>query len=377
MSDMQSSPLNIFANSVRYYMKIELNQVDLDQTSLDFWQRFGQHFTDVHFHSCDLREKTFIVILKLLTNLKSLEINNCRELFMSGRLLTSHSDREALNLACEHVIHLSLCNNRYLSDALFSRIVSTMDNIQSLNLSGCYISFHSALYRKFYPEHQHEPSESVFTFFTIMQFIESRASQLKCLDFSETLIDGNALNRLSEVDHLKLGELKLRSCDQLTNSGISKFFSKQRALFALDLSKSVRFTDPTLLNICQTLSNLKILKIRQCRAITDQSVNDLRLLTHLEYLDVSECDAITSKGFIGGIANDSHVRLIELHVSALNIGELDVIKLAESLTNLRVLDLSFCKNAVTNLAVQMIFKHLTHLRTLSLEFCDMASTDSF
>lgn len=63
--------------------------------------------------------------------------------------------------------------------------------------------------------------------------------------------------------------------------------------------------------------------------------------------------------------------MIELHCSALNICELSVKKLAESLPNLRLLDLSFCKNAVTNLALQIIFKNLTKLRTLSLEFCDM------
>lgn len=74
-----------------------------------------------------------------------------------------------------------------------------------------------------------------------------------------------------------------------------------------------------------------------------------------------------------GIANQANDTMIELHVSALNICELAVIKLAESMKNLHLLDLSFCKNAVTNLAVQIIFKHLKKLRTLNLEFCDMVS----
>lgn len=367
MNDTQSSPLNVFAESTRFYTKIKLNQVDLEQTSLDFWHRFGKHITDIEFNSCDLREKTFSVILNLLPNLKTLEINNCRELFMSGRLFQNPSEC----VDCENVTSLSLCNNRYLSDALFNRIMSTMKHIERLNLAGCYISFHSALYRKFYPDHHRGASESVFTFYMIQQFIESHASQLKFLDFSETLIDGNALNKLSEIDELQIDGLKLRSCDQLTNTGISKFFKKQTNLLSLDLSQSVRFTDPSLLDVCQTLTNLKVLKVRRCRAITDQSIKDIRLLTQLEYLDISECDAITSKGFIEGIANESHARLVELHVSALNICEFEVIKLAQTLTNLRLLDLSFCKNAVTDLAVQMIFKHLTKLRTLSLEFCDM------
>ncbi|XP_055316314.1 dynein regulatory complex subunit 6-like [Sitodiplosis mosellana] len=368
-----SSPLNAFAESMRYYTKIYLNQVDLDQANLEFWHRFGAQFIEIVFNSCDLREKTFNAILKQLTNLESLQINSCRELFMSGRLFKNACDREAIGAACVNVKRISLCNNRYLSDALFSRIVSTMKNIQYLNLSGCHISFHNALYRKFYPEYVHDASESVLTFRYIIQFIEFQANHLRYLDFSETLIDGNALTTMAQVNNLKLEQLDLRSCDQLTSVGICSFVRFQSGLVSLDLSHSVRLTDPSVLEICRTLTQLKTLKIRRCRAITDQSIKEIRLLKHLECLDISECDAITSKGFIEGIANQPNDCMIELHVSALNICELAVIKVAESLPSLRLLDLSFCKNAVTNLAVQIIFKHLTKLRTLNLEFCDMIS----
>lgn len=368
-----SSPLNAFAESMRYYTKIYLNQVDLDQTNFEFWHRFGEQLTEIVFNSCDLREKTFNAILKQMINLESLEINNCRELFMSGRLFKNPYDREAICMACVNVKCISLCNNRYFSDSLFSRIVATMKNIQSLNLSGCHISFHNALYRKFYPEYQHDASESVLTFHYILQFIEFQAPHMKCLDFSETLIDGNALAKLAQVADLKLERLRLRSCDQLTNSGISSFVCFQSGLAELDLSHSVRLTDPSLLAIVENLTQLKILKLRRCRAITDQSVKEIQRLKHLECLDISECDAVTSKGFIEGIASQPNDKMRELHVSALNICELAVIRIAESHKNLRLLDLSFCKNAVTNLALQMIFKHLIKLRTLSLEFCDMVS----
>lgn len=373
LNDLQdpSSPINTFNAALRYYQKIYLSQVDLDQTNIDFWQRFGKQFTEIVFNTCDLREKTFNALLKQLINLESLEINNCRELFMSGRLFKNPYDLEAICMACANVKNISLCNNRYLSDALFSRFVDTMKNIKTLNLSGCHISFHNALYRKFYPAHQHDASESVLTFYHILQFIERQAMNLKCLNFSETLIDGNALAKLAQITNLKLEQLKLRSCDQLTNSGISSFVQYQQNLIELDLSLSVRLTDPSVLEICRSLTQLKTLKLRKCRAITDHSVKEIRNLKQLECLDISECDAITSKGFIAGIANESNERLLELHVSALNICELAVIKLAESMKNLRLLDLSYCKNAVTNLAIQMIFKHLVKLQTLSLEFCDM------
>lgn len=373
LNDSHSSALGAFTKPSRHFTKIHLNQVDLDQMSMEFWQCFDDQFTEIVFNTCDLREKTFNAILRRMKNLESLEINNCRELFMSGRLFKNPYDHESICMACGNIKSISLCNNRYLSDALFSRIVATMKNIQSLNLSGCHISFHNALYRKFYPAYQQDASESILTFHYILQFIEFQAAHLKCLDFSETLIDGNALTKLAQVKDLQLQQLKLRSCDQLTNSGISSFVRYQNTLSELDLSRSVRLTDPSVIDICQTLSQLKILKMRRCRAITDQSIKEIRLLKHLECLDISECDAITSKGFIEGIASQPNLGMLELHVSALNICEEAVLELTECLPNLRLLDLSFCKNAVTNLAVQIIFKHLCKLRTLNLEFCDMVS----
>lgn len=299
------SPMSAFAESMRYYTKIYLNQVDLDQTNLDFWHRFGEQFNEIVFNSCDLREKTFNAILKQLTNLEILQINSCRELFMSGRLFKNVCDREAIGVACANVKHISLCNNRYLSDALFSRIVSIMKNIQHLNLSGCHISFHNALYRKFYPEYVHEASESVLTFRYIIQFIEFQAVHLKCLDFSETLIDGNALTTLAQVNNLHLKKLNLRSCDQLTSSGISSFVRFQNGLVSLDLSHSVRLTDPSLLEISATLTQLKTLKIRRCRAITDQSIKEIHLLKHLEILGMLILDkaSILNKASVNYLPN--------------------------------------------------------------------------
>lgn len=285
---------------MRDYSSIRLNQVDLDESSLSFWQRLGEHLTHIEINACDLHEKTFNSILKAMINLESLKIISCRDLFLTGHLLKHPQDQMAIRESCKNVKSLSLSNNRYISDAIFNRITRAMQNIQSLNLSGCFISFHSALYKKFYPKSQLEPSENVFTFFVIMQFIEMNSKSLNFLDFSETLIDSNALTRLGEVENLQLHGLKLRSCDQLTNNGISKIVNSQKSIEEIDLSLSVRFTDLSLLDICHTLSNLKVLKMRRCRAITDQSIKEICQLQQLESLDLSECDGITSKGFIEG-----------------------------------------------------------------------------
>lgn len=133
---------------------------------------------------------------------------------------------------------------------------------------------------------------------------------------------------------------------------------------------TVRLTDPSLIEICKCLHQLKVLKLRRCRAITDLSLKEIHQLERLQVLDISECDAVTSKGLFDGLLREPNVVMRELYASALNICEMAIIRIAECLPNLLVLDLSFCKNAVTDLGLQLIFKHLIWLRTLNLEFCD-------
>lgn len=164
--------------------------------------------------------------------------------------------------------------------------------------------------------------------------------------------------------------LQLRSCDQLTNAGIIALVQRQHQLQHLDLSYSVRLTDPGLIAICDSLSTLKVLKLRRCRALSDVGIREIIALKELQVLDISECETVTSRGLIDGIGLNINRSLQELYVSALNICQLAIMKIAENFPELRVLDLSFCKNGVTNLAVQWICKHLVWLRVLNLEYCD-------
>lgn len=367
MSDF-TPPLQRYHTSVRNYAQITLSQVDFGASTEQFWTRFGDSVTALTIRNCDLREKNLKNILMQLECLRSLEIENCRELFMPGRLF--EHDKQAVCAACKGIESLALINNRYLSDALFARFVVIMPRLQHLDLSGCHISFHRGLYKKFYPDRQKEPSESVLTFHYISQFIECEASALKSFNFSSTLIDGEALQTLANIERLQLDALQLRSCDQLTNAGIIALVERQHQLQHLDLSYSVRLTDPGLIAICGNLPALKVLKLRRCRALSDVGIREIIALKELKVLDISECEAVTSRGLTDGIGLNTNRTLQELYVSALNICQLAIMKIAENFPELRVLDLSLCENGVTNLAVQWICKHLVWLRVLNLEYCD-------
>ena len=276
-----SNPASLFLNTFREFYSIILSQVDYCESN-EFWTKFGESINEITFKTCDIREKSFNSILKRLKYLESLRIEACRELFMSGRLFESTNDRFELAEALKGLKRLSLTHNRYLSDALFNRFTALIPNVESIDLSGCHISFHKGLYRKFYPRSCSDASESVLTFHYISQFIEYNADKLNSLNFSCTLIDGVALIQLSEMSNLKLICLNLNTCDQLTNPGIIALAQKMPSLQFLDLSKSVRLTDQALIEICEHLVNLKSLKLRRCRALTDLGVKEIVKLKNLE-----------------------------------------------------------------------------------------------
>jgi F-box and leucine-rich repeat protein 9 len=366
------APIKNFLNSIRDFPIISFDCVDFGHMQ-EFWSRFGEGVREIEFKLCDIRERKFNYIMRELCNLDTLKIEGCRELFMSGRLFESDDDKKDITAAFRQLRNLSLAHNRYLSDALFNRIVALTSSLENIDLSGCCISFHKGLYKKFYPATQLEPSESVLTFHYISQFLEQSASKVKHLNFSSTLIDGSALTILAEIPNLSLLSINLKACDQMTNPGIIRLVNTQTQLQSLDLSMSLRVTDQSLIAICNGLSQLKSLKIRRCRALTDLGIKEIVKLEHLEILDISECESITGQGITEGIASKVNRRLQQVYVSALNICESSIIKMVENFPNLLVLDLSFCFNSVTDLVIQMIFKHLIWLRHLNLDLCDKVS----
>ena len=361
-------PSKDFAQTFRSFSNLSFSEVEFNECQ-KFWKKHGEAVESLSIDSCDITVRKLKMILSETSNLVHLTIRNSRELFMSGRIF------DETDFLLEHLTALSLPNNRYLSDKLFSRMTKVMPKLSSLNLNSNSISFHRGLYKKFYPINadDEDGSESVFTFHFIRKFIKNRADKIKELNFNSTLIDGNALQTLSEIDDLQLSTLHLVKCDQLTNDGFISLIKMQPYLTYLDLTFSVRITDPSLIEICETLKCLKVLKVRRCRALTDVSVKMVVDLPMLEVLDISECEALTSSAVINGIARSRNVVLKEFYLSALNICENTIRKIAENIPNLLVLDLSFCFNHVDDISVQMIFKNLVHLRELNLDLCERIS----
>ncbi|XP_045459134.1 F-box/LRR-repeat protein 14 [Melitaea cinxia] len=370
----ESSPLQAIENSMIPYFNFLFSEVEISNKLNGFWDKIGENIKGLTIRKCDIHEKVIDNILHKCINLETLNIQGCKELFMSGCLLEKTNSWIADSF--KNLKSLSLSENKYITDALFYRFVKNAPVLENLCLSLCPLQFHGGFIKRFYPNIDNvfeNPSESVFTFYFVSQFIQSRADQIKTLVFSNTLIDGAALKNLSEIQNLKLECLQLNTCDQLTNAGIISLTTHQQTLRELDIGLCTRVTDQSLMYISENLIHLEYLNIQRCRAVTNLGVAELSKLKKLKRLNISQCELITREGIEKGICKEENITMQELDINSLNLVQTGVIMISETLTNLRFIDLSFCFNAVTDTSIQVIFKNQLLLHTLKISYCDKVS----
>ncbi|XP_034478186.1 F-box/LRR-repeat protein 20 [Drosophila innubila] len=337
----------------------------------------GQSAHSLNLDNVDLNDKQFYGILRMLPNLQSLSVTRCLPLFMSATFLDSNScDLTEISAHLASIRELTISQNRYLTDAILVRLTALMPNLELINMSGCQISFHNAIHRRFYPNEPSAPSESVLTFKYILSVLVQQRKKLRVLDFSHTIIGHSlmALCDLSQPDDngrpgLQLERLYLSGCRQLNVATIKGFLSTQSLLSVLDLSGTVCLNDDCLVTIAGTNPQLKSLKISACAGVTNMGAIHLRNLSRLQHLDISNCDGISSPGIIEGVGREQNTVLLELNVSNLTICEEAIRAIARNLRALRSLHLNNCVNGVTDDVMQLIISQLCWLRELSLESC--------
>lgn len=191
-------------------------------------------------------------------------------LWLSGTLLSNPEDVRLLSASLKHVTRLHLACSRYLTDSLFTRIISVVGPLEKLSLAGCQISFSESIHKRFYPaDGRVLLSDYVLTFRHILKYIEEKASSLKEISLGRTMVDSEALYQLSKVPGLRLESVHLMSCDQLTKSGIQLLCENQKFITDFDLSLCSRVTDYAVLAICEHLPHIRKLNLRRCQGITD------------------------------------------------------------------------------------------------------------
>ncbi|XP_030563428.1 EIN3-binding F-box protein 1 isoform X1 [Drosophila novamexicana] len=372
----QHSPAVDLMRCERRFRHFLFEDVTLGQVP-ELMSFIGQSARSLSLDNVDLNDKQFYGILRLLPHLQVLAVTRCLPLFMSATFLDSNAcDLNEISAHLASIRELTICKNQYLTDAILLRLTALMPKLELLNMSGCQISFHNAIHRRFYPQEPSMPSESVLTFKYILNVLTQQRRMLHTLDFSHTLIGHSllALCELSQADEnaqrgLQLRRLYLAGCRQLNAATIKSFLSTQRQLSVLDLSATMCLNDECLAAIVQANPQLHDLKINACSGITNLGAAKLRHLPRLRLLDISNCDGISSNGIMEGVAREENTVLLELNVSYLTICEESIKSIARNLRALRSLHLNHCVNGVTDEVMQLIISQLCWLRELSLESC--------
>lgn len=376
--DKQIKLFTEMENDHRQFVHYTMSNVDITPESLPFWRNHGKYIKTLSFFRCCVQEQVFIKALQYCTALEKLAVQDCKDLLMSGLLLETEEDRGKLRAAWRYLKILDLSYNRYLSDALLIKVLALCPGVNTLILTGCQLSYHNGMFRKFYPEGFQNPSESVTTFQMIMRYIKSNSRRIKNLSLSETLLDSTSLHKLAQIENMDLLVLQLRSCVQISNHGLIQMCSSGNVntLTELDIGLCPRITDTSLIILCSSLRQLRRLSLHGCRAITDLGLANIWQLDKLESLNLSDCDGLQGAGILKGLCYKTNYNLRELQLCYLSsITEAIVIGIVEGMPNLRSLDLSHCYNGVTDKSLQHVFRLGSRLRRLSLAQCDQV-TDS-
>lgn len=376
VTDDATPAVETFQASTIPYRNWVFKEVDiaLKGTFEELWQKASGAVQSLRLWGVGINQKDFMYMLQQCSSLEDLWLDDMAHLLMPGNLLSNPEDIKALSASLRNVTRLHLACSRYLTDTLFGRIISVVGPLRKLSLAGCQISFHEAIFKRFYPEDGRVTvSDHVLTFNHILKYIEEKATTLKEISLGRTLVDSEGLYNLSLVPNLQLESVHLMSCDQLTKSGIQLLCENQKTITDLDLSLCSRITDYAVLAICQHLPHIKKLNLRRCQGITENGIRALGQLKCLEELNISHLEAITSQCVEEAIGKEVRSSLTLLNLASLPLDWKVVASLATVAPNLTHLDVSMCVSGVNDRSIQALCKSLKKLRILNMNGCTVVS----
>lgn len=218
-------------------------------------------------------------------------LSNLDNLILSSCGFSNVSSLMALAL-CSQLKHLRLDGCDAVNDICLESILSSLTNLESLDLSSCYkITDHGLKSISLLTNLHHlelcclyRISDSSMPHLSLLPLNTlqlSRCRQLK----------DPGLLRLSLLTNLR--QLYLDECDHMTDEG---FLSINRLVQLQTLTlKYNAITDKGLEALSQ-LTNLSFLDLAGCCAITNRGLKALSALRNLSYLDVMGCAFITETG---------------------------------------------------------------------------------
>ncbi|XP_077687510.1 putative RNA-binding protein EEED8.10 isoform X2 [Eretmochelys imbricata] len=350
---------------------VSLTSLDGSTVSRDVIQavscHLGPHLQSLSLRGSSLTETSFLHLLLACPCLSSLDLSGCNSLFMSGTLLSKPETIGQAREALTNLQELNLAGLRYLSDLSFNRLTGCAPRLARLSLARCHLTFEFDPYRG----SSNYNSTALLSFRNLLRFLKERASSLRALDLSGTSITLPAMRSLVQVEGLRLQELVLQNCRDLSDEAVSLLCTHQPHLTALDLTGCSELSDRATLAVSAGLRALQSLRLGKLQRLTDGGFLGIAELRSLQNLDLSECSLVSGSELVK-VCSSPELRpnLASLSFAFCSLlRDSSVLSLARSLSpSLRVLDLSSCVS-ITNVSIQAISSHLPRLTVLRLAWC--------
>ncbi|XP_047649935.1 F-box/LRR-repeat protein 2-like isoform X3 [Phacochoerus africanus] len=353
---------------------ISLTNLDGSPASHEVLQSVADHLGP-HLQSLCLgggspTEASFVALILGCPALRILDLSGCNSLFTSGMLLAQPETAQRVQQALSGLRELSLASLRDLADLSFNRLSSCAPSLERLSLAYCHLTFELGPAQGSLGPQDSSPSQ--LSFCNLLRFVKERAARLHALDLSGTGLPPEALQALGQVAGLRLQELSLHSCRDLSTEAVAALCCQQPGLTSLDLSGCSELADGAILAVSRGLRHLQRLSLRKLQRLTDAGCSALGGLQELQSLDLAECCLLRGRALAQALGS---VRGAPPPLASLSLAHCSSLKDASVLSlipvlgpSLRVLDLSSCV-ALSNQTMQAICTYLTQLSVLRLAWC--------
>ncbi|XP_051740736.1 F-box/LRR-repeat protein 14 isoform X2 [Ctenopharyngodon idella] len=338
------------------------------QILLEVGLHLGSRLDSLALPGSSIIESSLLGLLPHLTGLRKLDLHGLDSLFMSGAFLSRQEHRQQVQNALGNLEELDLSDLRYLSDLSFNRLTSCTPRLRRLALAGCHIAFEFDPYRG---SPVGSGSSALVSLRNLLSLLQKQASTLRSLDLSRTSITPESLRSIAQVPGLRLEDLSLRGCKELTDYSMEILCKHQSGLKTLDVRACTELTSRTVLAVATDLKELQSLSLSQDWKITDKGLTELMALPCLRTLDLSECLHVSGADLVKGLSSPqprAQLQALSLR-NCSYIRDTAMFSLTQLLgSNLRKLDLTSCVY-LTDISVRAIATYLPALVVLRLGWC--------
>lgn len=363
--DSDKEPFSVYLKNTMFnYSAVVFDEACLYRSDVmaEFCLLHGDSLQRIALQHTQIEHVTLYEMLRNLPQLTHLELESTRFVYGDFAATTAFA-----KLRLNNCTHLTLKDMYCMSDSQLKMFITMMPHLTSLSLNGTKLSCHPGLYGKFYPDPDTPLSPFVLTIKHILEFICGPvADHLTHLDFSYTKLDDNALIKISE--RMRLIGISLAQCTEISNKSLLKMFQLQPQLRELNLSRMWHINNHVVMEICQQLSDMRVLRLAGSKTLTNDGMEPLRLLRRLRVLDISNGTFLTCLA-LQSLSRQLNACLHELYMRECRFDGV-IEPLFRNCPNLRVLDASN-NRSWEPVALNWITEHLQGLQVLLITHCQV------